>query len=432
MIRLLKIALREYLAYVRTPGFWLSMCFMPLAFGVTFAAPAMMARSAPAARVAVVDLTGRGFVRDISAALARTGGRARGTKLAVVVPAPIANPTSAEDAGHRLRPLLAGSRGKGDAGLDAVAVIHDEHGQVGVDLWSRNIGDSDLERVVREAVGDRMRADRLVAAGLAPAQVAALDAVEPRVANYSPRAESGQVSFRDRLPGLAGFGMGMLLWAMTMSGAGILLNSVIEEKSSRVLEVLLASASPSEIMGGKILGVAAVTVTVLGVWLTLGGFAISAASPHLATDLAAVLMRHGLFAYFAIYLICGYLMYAALFAAIGAFCETTREAQTLLAPVMMLMSIPIVFMSQAILRPDAPILGILCWIPTFTPFLMPARAASDPPLWQMLGTTTLMVACAVGSLWLSVRAFRAGALSSGKLNAKAFFGLFFRAGRRPA
>ena len=194
------------------------------------------------------------------------------------------------------------------------------------------------------------------------------------MATYSPRAQSGKVSFRDRLPGLTGFGLGMLLWAMTMSGAGILLNSVIEEKSSRVLEVLLASASPTEIIGGKIVGVAAVTVTVLTVWLSIGGFALSAASPHLLGDVASVVMRHGLFAYFAIYLIGGYLMYAALFAAIGSFCETTREAQTLLAPVMMLMSIPIVFMSQAITRPDAPILGVLSWIPPFTPFLMPARA----------------------------------------------------------
>ena len=69
--------------------------------------------------------------------------------------------------------------------------------------------------------------------------------------------------------------MGMLLWMVVFTGAGMLLNSVIEEKSSRILEVLLTSASVPEIMAGKILGVAAVTATVLGVWLTIGGVGLA-------------------------------------------------------------------------------------------------------------------------------------------------------------
>ena len=108
-------------------------------------------------------------------------------------------------------------------------------------------------------------------------------------------------------------------------------------------------------------------------------------------DVAAVLLGHGLIVYFGLYLVIGYLMYASIFAGIGAFCETSRDAQTLLGPLMLTLTIPIVFMGQAIQHPDAPLLQALSWIPLFTPFLMVARAASHPPLWQVAGTLALMV-----------------------------------------
>jgi len=88
-------------------------------------------------------------------------------------------------------------------------------------------------------------------------------------------------------------------------------------------------------------------------------------------------------AYFALYFVGGYLMFATLYVTIGAFCESNREAQTLLGPMMILMSVPMIFMSQAITRPDAPLLQTLSWIPPFTPFMMAARVASDPPIWQV-------------------------------------------------
>ncbi|MEI9964851.1 MAG: ABC transporter permease [Caulobacteraceae bacterium] len=170
----------------------------------------------------------------------------------------------------------------------------------------------------------------------------------------------------------------MLLWTMVMTGAGVLLNSVIEEKSSRILEVLLPPPRCPQVMGGKILGVAAVTLTVLTVWLGIAAAALLSFAPAIAGDLASVLIGKGLVLYFAVFLVGGYLMYASLFVAIGAFCETVREAQTLLAPVMMLLTIPIVFMSQAIAQPDSPAVAALAWFPLFTPFLAPVRAAAEP------------------------------------------------------
>ena len=100
---------------------------------------------------------------------------------------------------------------------------------------------------------------------------------------------------------------------------------------------------------------------------------------------------------------------------------TTREAQTLLGPMMILLSVPMVFLSQSIAHPDAPLLQALSWVPPFTPFLMAARAASGPPIWQVLGTGILLVAVTGLELLVASRAFRAGALSSGRFEAKVFF-----------
>ena len=428
MSRLLKIALREYLAYVRTLGFWLSLCLTPLGLVLAFGGPAMLAQSAPPPRLAVIDLTGQGYAAAIAEALRtpRLGRQgASSAPPAVLVPNPIGAVDNPRAAGLRLKPFFERTPRPAGASLDAAAVVHADHGTVAVDFWTRNLADRSLEDLVRDAVAGRMSAARLAALGVSERDIAAVDAMAPRLTDYS--AEAGaKAGLRDRLPGLVGFGLGMLLWMMIFTGAGILLNSVIEEKSSRILEVLMASASAGEIMGGKILGVAGVTATVLTAWATVGGAILVSSSPHLAHELAAVLIGRGLAVYFAVYLVGGYLMYAALFTAVGAHCETTREAQTLLAPAMMISTIPVVFMSQAILRPDAPALMALSWIPPFTPFLAPARAASNPPLWQMLATMAETALAAAASLYISARAFRSGALSTGRSDGRSLFMRVFR------
>jgi ABC-2 type transport system permease protein len=288
-----------------------------------------------------------------------------------------------------------------------------------VDYWSRNVADRAGQIAVREAVAEAMRRADLAKQGIGPKALAAIDQLTPHVTTFSARA-GGRVSQRELVRGFIGFGMGMLLWMVVFTGAGMLLNSVIEEKSSRILEVLLTSASVPEIMAGKILGVAAVTATVLGVWLSIGATALAIAAPSVAADLVAILLSKGMIAYLALYFVGGYLMFATLYVTVGAFCETTREAQTLLGPMMILLSMPMIFMSQAITHPDAPLLTTLSWVPIFTPFMMAARAASDPPLWQVAGTAALMFATTAVELWVAGPAFKSGALASGRFEITTF------------
>lgn len=413
MNRLLRIAWREYVAYVRTLGFWLSMILMPVGLFVAAGAPMLLERSAPVPTLAVIDLSGHDFAKTIKPRLQAVGPS--GKPQAIIVASPVAVGAPAE-ASARLRPYLLGERTlPGDRKLDAVAIIHGQGAATAIDYWSASVVDRSLEQAVTGVVAQALRGERLRAAGMGADEIKALDSLSPKVTAFSPKAAKGEVSLRDRLPGIVGFAMGMMLWSVIFTGAGILLNSIIEEKSSRILEVLLSSASAPEIMFGKILGAAGVTATVLAVWAALGGTALVAANPEIARDVAAVLVGKGLIFYFAIYLLGGYLMYASLFIAVGAFCETTREAQTMLGPVMIVLTIPIIFMAQAITRPDAPILAALSWVPPFTPFIMAARAAGEPPLWQIVGTGLLMAATTAVVIWVAGKAFRTGALTTGRI-----------------
>ncbi|WP_297515761.1 ABC transporter permease, partial [uncultured Caulobacter sp.] len=311
--------------------------------------------------------------------------------------------------------------------LDSVLVLSGRDDAIVMDLWSRNLAAPVLEADLKQSVGEIMRERSLARAGVSAATLKAADALKPTFNSLSPKAASGdKVSLRDRLPTFVGLVAGLLLWSMALTGASILLNSVIEEKSSKILEVLLSSASVPEIMGGKILGVAGLTLTVMGIWAMGGWLALINFAPGLAGDLVAVLLGKGLIAFFGVYLVGGYLMYAALFAGIGAFCESQRDAQTLLGPIIMVMTIPMVFMGQAIRAPDSPILNALSWFPPFTPFLMPIRIAGDLSPIQVAGTTVLMIATTAAIVAFSTRAFHVGALATGKVDFRTLIGRIAR------
>jgi ABC-2 type transport system permease protein len=164
------------------------------------------------------------------------------------------------------------------------------------------------------------------------------------------------------------------------------------------------------------------TGTVMLVWGGIGAFGLLAANPETAAMVGEVLLEGGMLGYFIAYAVGGYLMYAVLFAAIGAFCETPRDAQTLMGPIMMVLTVPIFVMVMAAQTPDTPVVQILSWIPFFTPFLMSARAPSEPPMIEVVGTMAGMFSFALLMVWIAGRAFRAGALSDVKLSWRGFAG----------
>ena len=445
MKRTLLIARREYVAYAKTVGFWLSLLAFPL-FAVLGGGIPLLIRSAePIKAVAIVEKgpQASGLAAVVQSALKaeqdRINQRAQdaaakgqagagravaslgGPKIKLVpTPAAIADAPAGPARDEAIRHTLAKST-PDDQRLDAVVFLTREGDRPAAQVWTGRANDSDVGDFVRNALRTGYREQMLVSAGVAPALVDQIESFRPEVKAFSPNAASGgEVSMRDRLPSFIGLGAGFLLWSLVLTGASILLNSVMEEKSNKILEVLLSSASATEILTGKVLGVAFLTLTVLAVWGGLGAFALISAAPQTAVQVGQVLLHGGLVFYFIAYMVGGYLMYAVLFAAIGAFCETPRDAQTLMGPIMMVLVVPIMVMQMALTSPDAPVVKILSWIPFFTPFLMSARAPSDPPLIEIILTLIGMFATATLMVWIAGRAFRAGALSDVKLSWKSF------------
>ncbi|WP_313005493.1 ABC transporter permease [Brevundimonas sp.] len=475
MNRTLLIARREFMAYAKTVGFWLSLLAFPL-FGVLGGAiPILMSHAEPVRQVALVDEapTGSGLAaavrqsldneqarRDISAlrtaaipeagvaggdrvrqvaeaegyeaglaALKREAPRAGAAfetpKRSLTLVAPPADilaaaPGEARDA--LARRYLGDDAPQGQK-LSSVVFLTEANGQPGARVWTARATDDAVEDAVRDALKDVNRRQVFAASGIDPSVVAQTDRFRPDLSVFSPKARSGgEVSFRDKLPTVVGLAVGFILWSLIITGASILLNSVMEEKSNKILEVLLSSASATEILTGKVLGVALLTLTVLAAWGGLGGIGLVVAAPDMARDIGSVLMSNGLLIYFLLFMVGGYLMYAVLFAAVGAFCETPRDAQTLMGPIMMVLFVPLIVMQMAIRTPDATVVKVMSLIPPFTPFVMAARAPSGPPLIEIIGALIGMFLFAALMVWVAGRAFRAGALSDVKLNWKSFLG----------
>ena len=106
----------------------------------------------------------------------------------------------------------------------------------------------------------------------------------------------------------------------------------------------------------------------------------------------------------------GYLMYGAIFLALGSLCDTIQEAQTLMTPLIVLLMVPMFMITVAISDPQSPLIAVMSWVPVFTPFLLILRIPSVLPLWEITGLLVLMIASSLLVLGLAARVYRAGAV----------------------
>lgn len=202
------------------------------------------------------------------------------------------------------------------------------------------------------------------------------------------------------------------------------MRATLEEKTSRVVEVVISSMKPWHLMLGKILGVGAVGLTQMAVWTASGVVmasagipALIAARPEMAglSTLKSVLPGVGLLALFLGFFVFGYFMFSALYAAVGAMCSTDEEAQQAQFPVMLLVIVPIMFVMQVIQNPTSTMAVTLSLIPFFSPILMFARVAGGgAPGWQVALSFVLMAIALLAVAWVAGRIYKVGILMSGK------------------
>ena len=289
----------------------------------------------------------------------------------------------------------------------------------GMAYVSTNLADDDLRDWYSAQATDVVRNRRLEREGISPRTAAWLsDETSFTERTISESGEQTSVGMKDKLRQNAPIVFVYLLWISIFSITQGLLTSTIEEKSTRISEVLLSSVSPVQLMAGKILGVAGTGLMMIATWVVTALLAAKYMPKLLGApaslDLTPIMSDPGLLASFVIYFLLGYLLYAAILIGIGSVVNTIQEAQSLMMPVMMMLMLPLLTMVPIGQDPNGTFAKVMSYIPPFTPFVMMNRAAGPPTMVEYVLTSLLLVASIAGALWASAKIFRIGILMTGK------------------
>ncbi len=334
---------------------------------------------------------------------------------------------STADALEVLRPFLLGERKWPDGSELFAAVIIPSDYTGGPDgapaqYWSKNLTDPGLEFAAGRALTATARRKFAAGVGLDGAALDALADVDAPVEAFDP-AKAGDTVLKDADRLRTAFipaALTYMLLVVVFGVGNLLLTNTIEERSNKIVEILLSSVTANQLMLGKLVGIAAVGLTMPAIFLLTGGlFAVGGGDQGSAAReaLAALFSGHFL-AIYLFYFFCAYAIFAMIFLAIGAMSNSLQDAQSYMGPVMILVFAPLPFMPMVFQSPNGLVATILTWIPIYTPYAVMMRAAADPPIWEIIGATCLMLAFAIFLARIMGRVFRSAILRSAPPKAK--------------
>jgi len=421
MLKALKVARREYVATVRTKGFIIGLVLAPVLMGGGMVVMLLTRGRVDTAdrRIAVVDRSGA-----VAATLAQWAQR-RNEQVARSPSGPrrpayvieIVAPSDRDPMAQRLELSNRVRREELRAFVELGPAVLHPRGDTAAAHVSYHSQNSALDET-REWIGGQLSTLlprlRLVEAGMDTSRVPDLfdgSAAEPR-GLFTRDPSTGRVTDAPRrseaeaiFPSMA---VMFLMFIMMMMGAVPQLNATMEEKSQRIAEMVLGSVRPFDFMLGKVIGGVAVSLTASGVYVLLGMYTLT------TLGLAGVLPYRAV-AWFFPFMVLAVAMFGALFAALGAACNDSAEAQSVSFVGILPMVIPSFMMMPVLLAPNAAFATIISLIPPFTPIMMLMRLATPAgvPAWEpwvgLLGvvlTTALVV-------WLGGRLFRVAILMQG-------------------
>ena len=303
-----------------------------------------------------------------------------------------------------------------------------------VRFYTRTTTNFEVQRALRRMISDIVRDKRFADSGYSQREVSQLMrsvkfnayAVKSRKGNTGGAEIESSIETGARL-GL-GYILVFVLYMFVIIYANSIMRSVLEEKTTRIVEVIVSSIKPYQLLLGKLVGVCSVCLTMFAIWVLFGVvlimninpllriFGIESLSMQLLLIIGTVKASSAeMLTYFFVYFIIGFFMYSTLYAVVGAICGSEEEAQQTGAPLMMLIIVPFVLMVQLVRIPDSTFSVLLSHVPFFSPILMFMRInVLMPPLWEIL--LNILVVCAtVGLIMLmSGKIYRVGILMYGK------------------
>jgi len=425
MKKILAVVRREFVERVRTKAFVISTVLLPVFMVAMLVLPMlMMSGGDRTSRVAVVDASTTGLGQPVSHALESEklgkGSSAKSRYTVQVFPA------TGDDLAKVRDDLIAKtgfSSDKQKDGWNGVLVLDDDTLATGkLSYYGGNVGSlesmSKLQRTISGALAGVRLGKSGVDAALVKRAMAPADLDTTKVSDGKLTGQSGQESF------MIAYFMGFILYIAILIYGQQTMTSVIEEKTSRIMEVLTSSLTPFQMLLGKVLGVGAAGLAQMAIW---GGtvFVLSSQRTPLATafgmsaDAAQSFpipsMAPGLLLVFLLYFALGFMLYGALYAAIGAMCNTIQETQQYAIFVTVFIIVGFFAVFALIKDPTGPLGVTMSYIPFFAPFTMPVRwsLSSVPPL-ELALSLGLMVLTLLACVWLAARIYRTGILMYGK------------------
>lgn len=435
------IAARDFIATVSTRGFVMGLLVMPALITIlAIAGPRLFSQRnfKVQGQIAIVDPTGRVAatlrtavdpkvlagrrekdarrvlaqtpqeVREVAAPLSQTViERTLGQlpELQIVEPPPTADLRSEKEW------LIQPSPGERHLALvaihpDALEPSKEDNGDA-YDLYVAAKLDDRANSLIQQTV------QRAIASARASGQGVDLDQVETltqvnRVRAMSVTAQGEQPSFGP-LTRLLPFAFTFLLFFGVMVGGQTLMTSMIEEKSSRVVEVLLSAVSPLELMAGKILGQMGVSLVALSLYVVMGIALLVSFTLLGLVDLRLVF-------YLVAFFLITFLVIGSLMVGIGASVNELSEAQSLMGPIMIVLIMPLMLQVPISQDPNSVMSTVFSFVPPINSFVILIRMASSapPPIWQVWASMGVGVASVLGAVWFASRVFRIGLLMYGK------------------
>ncbi len=316
--------------------------------------------------------------------------------------------------------------------IDGYLLLNESHisGESEIEFISSGKGGLSLISEVRGDIRTVIRDERLDRAAVSQT-VKDIMASRPSVVSRK-LTETGEETTDTLSLFIVGYVMCFIIYGAMFGYGAIIMRSVIEEKTSRIIEIITSSARPFELLMGKVLGVGAVGLTQFTIWAVsssaimagAGLFMASGADPMSGATAAAAAadapfampqIGLGLWISFVFFFLMGYLMYSALFAAVGSAADNETDTQQLMLPISLPIIIPMMLIGPVGSDPNSTLAVVSSLIPFFSPMLMPLRIAmTDVPLWELASSIVLMSATFVGLIWLSARIYRVGILMYGK------------------
>ena len=415
MEKLKAIIKREYLIRVRSRGFIFGTIASPLLLILYMAVPALMVKmsSHQTHQIAILDQFGDDeLYQRIEQLLTKqnsTAGKAekQGETSRYQLRRELAK-TSAEFADKQK--LLNGQLESGQ--LTAYIVLPpDVLQQANLPYFAKNVGDLTTKSRVNDAVNDGIIERRMAVAGLDASRVNDLSrSVELDTINRQGQREEGQTFFLT-------FGMVMAIYVSILVYGITVMRGVIEEKQWRIIEVLLSSVKPIQLMLGKLIGIGMVGLTQFGVWAaTAALLGVAGRMPFMSGgQMPLPNLSPMLLFFFVLYFVLGYFLYATLYAMVGAIVSNEEDGQQMQIPVTMTIVIPIMVSALVMQDPNSLTSTLLSFIPFFSPILMFMRISfQTPPAWQIALSIVLMLATISALLWLAAKIYRVGVLMYGK------------------